>query len=111
MHTQTYTHTHHTIIPALVVCTYRHIYVYVYVYVYVHLYDTPHTYRHTDISPVHRARVCMYLRIGAYTDAYAEGKLKSGDVLFAVDGTPVYRAPLNLVASKLLGLFFFLEPE
>jgi hypothetical protein len=64
------------------------------------------TYRHL-LSIVH---AYAYIdAIGAYTDAYAEGKLKSGDVLFAVDGTPVYRAPLNLVASKLLGLFFFLE--
>jgi PDZ domain-containing secreted protein len=83
---------------------------YVHVYVYVYLYDTPHT--NTDIQTYLLSIVHAYAyiyAIGAYTDAYAEGKLKSGDVLFAVDGTPVYRAPLNLVASKLLGLFFFLE--
>mmetsp|Transcript_38313 Transcript_38313/g.56299 ORF Transcript_38313/g.56299 Transcript_38313/m.56299 type:complete len:153 (+) Transcript_38313:56-514(+) len=36
-------------------------------------------------------------------DAQAQGQLRPGDILFAVDSTPVYRAPLNLVASKLLG--------
>ncbi|EKX46351.1 hypothetical protein GUITHDRAFT_152482 [Guillardia theta CCMP2712] len=36
-------------------------------------------------------------------DAAQQGKLKPGDILYAVDGFTVYKAPLNLVASKLLG--------
>jgi C-terminal processing protease CtpA/Prc len=36
-------------------------------------------------------------------DAVSRQQLRTGDTLFAVDGAPVYRAPLNVVASKLLG--------
>jgi hypothetical protein len=58
---------------------------------------------YTDISPVLRVRTLQIFTPWHPTEAFAEGKLKPGDVLFTVDGTPVYRAPLNLVARKLLG--------
>jgi len=58
-------------------------------------------YIYINMNYIYMNYVCIYTF--TRTDAQAQGQLRPGDILFAVDSTPVYRAPLNLVASKLLG--------